>query len=153
MDLQEPIALALSMVARDVRSRARIVESHRSAPPIFGDRSKLCQALVNLLLNAAEAIPPGEPESNDVRIATFTDGRGRAVVEIQDTGVGVPEALRDRLFEPFVSQPSASGKGPGLGLSICRTIVHDLGGEIEFEPAPERGTTFRITLPPAERDA
>jgi CheY-like chemotaxis protein len=100
---------------------------------------------LNLLTNAADAIPEGAPGAHEVRIATRTDGDGRAVVEIADTGCGLSAEVARRAFEPFFTTKPA-GTGTGLGLAVCRQILTELGGTIDFESAPG-ATTFRVTLP------
>jgi signal transduction histidine kinase len=81
-----------------------------------------------------------------IRIRTWCDGPS-AFVSISDTGVGIPEAIRDRIFEPFFTTKSV-GRGTGQGLAITRSVVVDKHhGELTFETAPGRGTTFLIRLP------
>src|SRR5205823_576457 len=75
-----------------------------------------------------------------------TDSSGRVIVEIKDTGQGIPSDLMPRIFDPFFTTKPA-GRGIGLGLSICRDIVTSLGGEITAESAPGHGTTVRVSLP------
>jgi CheY-like chemotaxis protein len=88
----------------------------------------------------------GDASRNEIRVATRTDGPGRVVVEIADTGAGIAPELVDRIFEPFFTTKPV-GVGTGLGLSICRGIVTALGGDITVESTPGAGTTFRVVLP------
>ena len=90
--------------------------------------------LVNLLINAAHAIAPGRADFNEIFIALRTDERGRAVIQISDTGEGInPDAI-GKVFEPFYTTKKA-GAGTGLGLAICHGIVKSLGGDIEVTSA------------------
>ena len=77
---------------------------------------------------------------------------GRVVVDIADTGNGIPEALKPRLFTPFFTT-KPSGVGTGLGLSICHRIITGFGGEISVESAEGEGARFRVSLPLAAREA
>jgi CheY-like chemotaxis protein len=106
------------------------------------------QVLVNLLINAAHAIAPGDVEANEVFVAMRTDDSGRAVIEIRDTGEGIKPDVMAKMFEPFFTTKKA-GAGTGLGLSICHGIVKSLGGEIVVTSEAGSGTTFTILLPPA----
>jgi CheY-like chemotaxis protein len=104
---------------------------------------------LNLLINAADAIPDGNPAGNEIRVTTRRDANGRAVAEIFDTGTGIPAALAGRIFEPFFTTKEV-GAGTGLGLAICHRIVTQLGGEISFESTPGKGTVFRVALPASD---
>jgi CheY-like chemotaxis protein len=103
---------------------------------------------LNLLINAAQAIPEGNADGNEVKIATYPEGRDHVVVEISDTGQGIPESVKQRLFTPFFTTKPV-GVGTGLGLSICHRIVTSLGGTISVESQEGRGATFRVVLPVA----
>jgi CheY-like chemotaxis protein len=120
-------------------------------PRVRGNHARLGQVFVNLLVNAIQSIPEGDPDHHEVRVSTSTDADGRAVVEVSDTGRGIPEPMRERVFDPFYTGRdnggSGGGTGTGLGLSVCHAIVHQLGGEISFESETGRGTTFRVVLP------
>lgn len=115
---------------------------------MLANMARLGQVLLNLLINAMNAIPLGDRDAHEIAVATRSDEHGHVVIEISDTGAGIPDEAKPHLFEPFFTT-SAGGQGTGLGLSICRTIVAALGGEIGFESELGRGTTFRITLPAA----
>jgi CheY-like chemotaxis protein len=99
-------------------------------------------------MNAAQALPEGHRDHNEIRAVTTPDGAGRAVVEIRDTGAGIPASAMARIFDPFFTT-KAVGVGTGLGLSICHTIVTAMGGEISAASEPGRGTTIRVVLPAA----
>jgi signal transduction histidine kinase len=105
------------------------------------DHRKLERAFFNLVLNACESLPAGSG-----RIAVELCGTGSGVdVRISDTGRGIPGAIRNTLFEPFISQGKENGTG--LGLTVVQKIVQDHGGEVVVERTSPEGTVFRITLP------
>jgi CheY-like chemotaxis protein len=99
-----------------------------------------------LLINAAQAIAPGNLEGNRVSISTRTDGQGRVVIDVADTGSGIEPEVLSRIFEPFFTT-KAAGVGTGLGLSICHGIAASMGGSLDVESRVGEGTTFHLTLP------
>lgn len=103
------------------------------------DERLLRQALLNVLINGVEAMPEG----GDLTVITRRDGSG-AYIDIRDTGVGVREEDRDRIFRPFYSNKA---RGTGLGLSVTQRIVQDHGGRLEMSSQGARGATFTIFLP------
>ena len=142
--------LAKSGVARHVR----FAENYDpSLPPVLGDRDQLVQVFLNLVKNAAEAVPEENGEiviatayRHGVRLAVRSTGEKVALplmVTIQDNGSGIPEDLGQHLFDPFVTTKAG---GHGLGLALVAKIVDEHGGVIEFESEPRR-TVFRVMLP------
>ncbi len=141
--------------ARDVR----FVETYDpSLPPVLGDRDQLIQIFLNLVKNAAEAVPATGGEivltsayQHSVRLA-LPGGERRVQlplrIDVQDNGPGIPESLTPQLFEPFVTTKS---KGTGLGLALVAKLVSDHGGIIEFDTEPGR-TVFHVMLPMAGAD-
>jgi signal transduction histidine kinase/CHASE3 domain sensor protein len=114
-------------------------------PPLAADRERLAQVTSNLLSNALKFTPQG----GRVDVRTFGVD-GRAVLEVEDTGIGIPEGERGQLFERFFRSSNATRQavqGTGLGLAISKAIVEAHGGTIAAEPAGERGTRFRVELP------
>ena len=148
-----PVALrrvldsSINIAWNEIRHRARLVKDYGDTPMVEANESRLGQVFLNLLLNAAHAIPEGATESNEIRVSTRTDERGYAVVEVRDTGGGIPAAIKDRIFDPFFTTKSKS-EGTGLGLWICSGILSALGGDISVDSDSGRGSTFRVTLPP-----
>ena len=152
VDVHAALDLALKMTGNEIRHRCRVERQYGAVPPVIADDGRLGQVFINLLMNAAQAIPVGCVEQNWIRIATATDDRGRAVVEIHDTGRGIPDHVRSRIFEPFFTTKGV-GEGTGLGLSICHGIITGFGGEIEVASRFGGGTIVRILLPPAKHVA
>jgi PAS domain S-box-containing protein len=148
IDLRPVLELAIDMAHIEIRHRARLVENLGATPLVEADEARLGQLFINLLVNAAQALPEGAPQSNEIGITTATDARGRAVIEVRDTGPGIPATVIERVFDPFFTTKPI-GVGTGIGLSICHSIVTGLGGEITVSSQEGRGTIFRVVLPPA----
>jgi PAS domain S-box-containing protein len=139
---------AINMAANEIRHRARLVRDFRQIPPVAASEARLGQVALNLLVNAAQALTVGSAADHEIRIVTYTDERGHAVIEVRDTGPGIPPEIRTRIFDPFFTTKQVGG-GTGLGLSICHSIVAGLGGEITADSDPSGGCTMRVVLPPA----
>jgi len=150
--LRRVLDSSVNIAWNEIRHRARLVKDYGDTPMVESNESRLGQVFLNLLLNAAHAIPEGETERNEIRVSTRTDGRGYAVVEIRDTGVGIPPEIRDRIFDPFFTTKPA-GEGTGLGLWICSGILSALGGEITVDSDKGKGSVFRVALPPVAMEA
>lgn len=149
VDVLVVLESTLRMAQNEIRHRARIVKDYGPVPAAFGNDARVGQVLLNLIVNAAQSIPEGHADSNEIRIITRTDAQGRAVIEVRDTGTGMsPETLK-RIFDPFFTTKPV-GIGTGLGLSICHRIITGLGGEIHADSQLGRGTTFSVSLLPAE---
>jgi signal transduction histidine kinase len=104
--------------------------------------------MLHLLVNASQSIPRGAAESHTVRVASGTDAQGWASIDVIDSGTGIPESVRQRVFEPFFTTRPVGG-GTGLGLSVCHGIVTGLGGRIDVASEEGRGTSVHVLLPPA----
>jgi signal transduction histidine kinase len=113
------------------------------------DFKKLERALLNLLLNACEAVPA---ESGKIQIGLQRKSENLEI-RIEDNGPGIADAVRDRLFEPFVSHGKENGTG--MGLTVVQKILQDHGGEVAVERTSASGTTFLVNIPlnPAEKSA
>ncbi len=136
VDLAQVIQSAVEMCWNEIRHRARLVIEPSSGPPVEGNAVRLGQVFVNLLVNAAQAIREGAASSNEIRIATSLDQRGRVVVAVSDTGCGMPHEVMAHIFEPFFTTKPI-GVGTGLGLAICHGIIGSMGGELEVDSEPE----------------
>ena len=152
LDVHRVLELAIAMAANEIRHRAKLVRQYGKPPGVFANEARLGHALLNLLVNAAEAIPDGHADKNEIRVTTRTDAAGWAIIEIHDTGDGIARELQHRIFDPFFTTKPV-GKGTGLGLSITHGIVRSLGGDITFRTAAGKGTTFQVALPPAATPA
>jgi signal transduction histidine kinase/ActR/RegA family two-component response regulator len=142
-DLHEVIDSAGAIAYAEIRNRARFVKHYGDVPMVEGDSAKLGQVFLNLLVNAAQALPLGRVAENVIEVVTRRSG-DFVVVEVRDSGPGIPSDVRDRIFEPFYTTKSRT-VGTGLGLSICRSIVVAVGGRISVESSRE-GTVFRVEL-------
>jgi PAS domain S-box-containing protein len=145
VDLREVIEAAINIAGNTLKQSARIVRDYGEAPLVDASANRLEQVFLNLLLNAAQALPDGDPERDEIRVRLYGDQQ-RVVAEITDTGSGVPEHVVGRIFEPFFTTKPV-GVGTGLGLPICRSILTAHGGTIEVDSRPNEGATFRIVLP------
>ncbi len=139
---------AVNLTLHGIRHRARLVKSYDPTPLVDIDEARMAQVFVNLLVNATQSLPEGKSDENEIRITTSTDASGRAVVEIRDTGHGIPPLVLGRIFDPFFTT-KAVGVGTGLGLSICHTIVTAMSGEISATSELGRGSAFLVVLPAA----
>jgi signal transduction histidine kinase/CheY-like chemotaxis protein len=146
----EAFETAIRMTYSDIREKAKIVRDFQCEPRVLANPGRLGQVLINLLVNAAQAIPEGNSGNHVITVGVRDLSNGRIRLEVSDTGSGIPEALLPRIFDPFVTT-KAVGQGTGLGLSICHNIVTSLGGTIDVESEEGRGTTFRIELDAAAR--
>lgn len=146
VEVNEALESSLSIAHNRLATHARVVKDLGQVPPVLGNESKLGQVFLNLLINAAQAIPDDTPvEDHEIRVASHAR-EAHVVVEIADTGVGIPEENLDRLFEPFFST-KASDRGTGLGLAICHQIISAMDGRIEVETKVGEGSCFRVILP------
>ncbi|MEZ4266754.1 MAG: response regulator [Myxococcota bacterium] len=148
VDVQRVLESTLRMAYNEIRHRARLVKVYGKVAPVEASESRLGQAFLNLIVNAAQAIAEGRTESNEIRISTSTRADGHVVVEIADTGPGMPPEILARVFTPFFTTKPA-GVGTGLGLSISRQIVTGFGGSIDVRSEVGVGTTIRMALPPS----
>ena len=155
VDLRGVVESAIQMAWHEIRHRARLTKNLQEVPPVEANEARLGQVFLNLLVNAAQAIPEGHANENEVRVATrvvaAAEGEAderRVVIEVSDTGEGIDPSVLPRIFDPFFTTKRA-GAGMGLGLSISHGIVKSLGGEMTVESAPGKGTLFRVILPAA----
>jgi PAS domain S-box-containing protein len=148
IDLHRVLEQSMTMAFNEIRHRARLEKDLGPVPVVEGDEGRLGQVFINLLMNAAQAIPVGHAQSNAIRVVTRTDQAGRAVVEVHDTGSGIRPEVLGHVFDPFFTTKPI-GVGTGLGLSICHGIVAALNGEIAVESVLGTGSVFRVTLPAA----
>jgi nitrogen-specific signal transduction histidine kinase/CheY-like chemotaxis protein len=149
VDVQRLLDSSARLARNEVRHRARLIKDWHAVPAVIANEARLGEVFVNLIVNAAQAIPEGRADDNEIRLCTRVADRGRVAIEIRDTGVGIPPEILGRIFDPFFTTKPI-GVGTGLGLSICHRIVAELGGDIIVESARGRGTCFRVLLPAAD---
>jgi PAS domain S-box-containing protein len=147
VDLRAVLEAALRVIHNEVHHRARLVTELADVPSVIGSAQRLEQVIINLLVNAVQALPDGRAE-NEIRVGLRTTSAREVVLEVRDNGAGISDDIRARIFDPFFTTKPV-GLGVGLGLSICHGIVTNHGGVITLDSAPGRGSTFRITLPAA----
>jgi two-component system NtrC family sensor kinase len=146
LNANDVVEEALSFVEREASFReVRIVRQlDPTLPMIRSDRAQLQQVILNLVNNALDAVSRGG------QIVVSSRAYGDLVeVQIDDNGAGIPKELHDRIFDPFFTTKDP-GKGSGLGLSICHTIMQQLDGTLAFDSEPGSGTTFWVRLPRAK---
>jgi PAS domain S-box-containing protein len=145
VDLSQLATSAIRMASYEAQTRAVIhpVLDADVEAEVRGTRVQ--QVLLNLILNAAQALPPGDAAHQRIEVRVRRSG-DRALLEVSDTGPGVPEGIAERIFEPFFTTRQAAG-GTGLGLWLSRNIVEEEGGTLTFRNRPEGGTVFTVSLP------
>jgi signal transduction histidine kinase len=148
VDPRAVLKTALNLSRASIKHRARIETELEDVPTVLAEEGRLAQVLVNLLVNAGQAIPEGENAENVITAASRTRPDGWAELEVRDTGCGIPQEDLARIFDPFFTTKPV-GVGTGLGLSICHGIIEAAGGRMEVESAVGVGTRFRVLLPPA----
>ena len=149
VDVRDELAQALELMHYQLEQRQIKVSSQFDphTPPVEADRTQLRQVFLNLLSNAAEAMPNGGRLA--IRAGGSPAGAPPAViVEVADSGEGISPENLARVWEPFFTT-KPDGQGTGLGLSICRHILEEHGASIELDSAPGQGTTARLRLPTA----
>ncbi len=146
VDVTVTIESSLKLAASEIRDRARIVRRYSDVPPVLGNAGRLGQVLVNLLANAAQALPVGHVAEHEIVVSTRVAEGGFVVIEVADTGPGIEPSIASRIFEPFFTTKST---GTGLGLAICHGIITGMDGEISVNSTPGAGTSVRIRLPAA----
>ena len=159
VNIHEVLERVRKVAQSGVARHARLVEEYDpSLPPVRGNRDLLVQVFLNLVKNAAEALPGSDGEiilttayRHGLRLAV-PGGKGRQplplMVSVTDNGAGIPEDLRPFLFDPFVT---TKRRGTGLGLALVAKVIGDHGGVIEFDSQPRR-TVFRVFLPVVAQD-
>ena len=150
-DISEPVDViaalsnALALLEPDLEQVATLVRDFQVVPLVLGHASKLEQVFSNLLQNALHAVREASvPQDHRVRLSVSSESEW-VIVGVEDTGVGMPESLARRVFEPFVTTRAASG-GTGLGLFICREVVESFGGRLHVKSSPLAGSRFEVWL-------
>lgn len=144
--LHEVVATAVELFRATQRGSVDIEASLEPTPHARIDRGQVQRVIINLLSNAAEAMPQG----GRVRVRTGASRDGGALIVVQDEGPGIPPEVEDRVFDPFFT---TKADGTGLGLSITRRILEQHNGTIHYETTRGRGTTFFVQFPPTKKDS
>jgi PAS domain S-box-containing protein len=145
VDLNRVVAQTVELVERQIGDRVRIVSALEAAsPPILGHANALQQVLLNLIMNARDAMAG----KGEIHIATgmSPDRPGRILLKVADTGAGIPPEAISRIFDPFYTTKAS---GTGLGLSVSYGIIRDHQGTVEVQSSVGKGTTFVLTFPVA----
>ncbi|GEJ58153.1 PAS domain-containing hybrid sensor histidine kinase/response regulator [Anaeromyxobacter diazotrophicus] len=145
VDLRAVLRSAMNLAHNEIRHRALLEVDLRPVPPVLASAHRLGQVFLNLLINAAQAIGEGQADRNRIQVVCRPFGPRQVLVEVSDTGCGIPPEHLSHIFEPFFTTKPI-GVGTGLGLSVCHGIVTGLGGDISVESRPG-ATTFRVSLP------
>lgn len=140
-DLNKGLESTLNIVWNEIKYKAEVVTLYGDIPQILCYPQQMNQVFMNILVNAAQAIK----EKGTIRVRTFTE-EGHVVVEISDTGEGIPPENLSRIFDPFFTTKPV-GKGTGLGLAIVYAIVRKHGGDIKVESEVGRGSCFKVYMP------
>ena len=142
---------ALALLANEFRHRSRLrLELDEDLARAAMPERRLFQVLVNLLINAAHAMPAGHAQDNRLTVRARQRGE-QLVIEVQDTGVGIPAEQMERVFDPFVTT-KPMGQGTGMGLWICHNLLQAHGGSIEINSVVDEGTIVRLVLPAIEEE-
>ncbi|XXF76119.1 ATP-binding protein [Myxococcaceae bacterium GXIMD 01537] len=141
-DLNAEIEAALRICHSKIQPRCDVVLDLGELPSMLGRPGQITQVMVNLLVNAAQAMPEG----GSIYVTTRSDAGAEAVVTVRDTGMGMPPEVRARLFQPFFTTKPV-GEGTGLGLAVVHGIVSAHKGRIQVDTQPQQGTTFTVRLP------
>ncbi len=148
-DVNEVIRTACRVARVEPRLRTHLrLELHTEPMLLDGSPGRMAQVVMNLVANAAECAVSGRAHAVTVRSFPL---RETVVIEVEDTGAGIPKERLDDIFEPFVSSRRDQG-GTGIGLGIVRQIVEEHGGTVEVESEVDRGSTFRVVVPLAVAD-
>jgi C4-dicarboxylate-specific signal transduction histidine kinase len=123
--------------------------SDQLLPPVRAPEGQLAQVFVHVLINAAEAVAMRPVQQRRIEVRTRTSDEGEAVVEVCDSGPGVPKEIVDRVFDPFFTTKPI-GSGSGLGLTMVHGVVTQLGGRVEISSNDGTGAKVTLTFPPAQ---
>jgi signal transduction histidine kinase len=147
LDLNEVINEVAALLRREMNAKKVMLQLDLapSVPQVFADRIQLQQVIINLIMNGAEAMQEITDHPRSLVVRSYENEDDRIVVAVKDCGVGIPPEIADRLFDAFFSTKAS---GLGIGLSICRSIIQDHGGELWVtDNGDGPGAAFRFSLP------
>jgi two-component system NtrC family sensor kinase len=145
VDLRGVVHSVQQLIGKKLETLARLSLDLEPTTTVRGNRARLVQVVLNLVVNAIQALPRGSPQRHEIGIRTYRM-EDRALLEVSDTGLGVPAADRERIFDPFVTT-KGTGEGTGLGLFVCRNIVRAYAGTLVVDDRAGGGALFRVSLP------
>ncbi len=145
VDVQSALEFSVSMAMPHLRHRAQVVRQFSLVQRVLANESRLGQIFLNLLINAAQAIPEGDAARHSVTLVTRMEDN-QVVVEVKDTGKGMSAEIQRQIFEPFFTT-KPPGEGTGLGLPICLSLLQGMGGDLKVFSKPGQGSTFQVVLP------
>jgi signal transduction histidine kinase/CheY-like chemotaxis protein len=148
VDVRRCLESSITLAWNEIRHRARLIKDFAEVPLVETNEARLVQVFLNLIVNAAQAIEPGNIDKNAIRLETRIDN-GQILVRVRDSGTGIKPEDMGRIFEAFFTTKPI-GLGTGLGLAVCQRIVTGFGGQITCESKVGEGTTFTVRLPAAE---
>jgi signal transduction histidine kinase len=144
VDVHRVIESSIRMARNELRHRAKVVRRFGTVPLVDANEARLGQVFLNLLVNAAQAIPDGRTDHNTITITTAIED-GMVTIDIADTGAGIAAEVLPRIFDVFYTTKPI-GVGTGLGLAICHRILTAMDGRIEVQSRLGEGTTFRVAV-------
>ena len=150
VDVRAVLDSAATFAANEIRHRAQLHKEYSGDCIAAADESRLEQVFINLLINAAHAIPAGDADANEIHITATTTEAGTVVIKIRDTGCGIPPETLERIFDPFFTTKSVD-QGTGLGLAVCAGILAGFDGSVHAASAVGAGTTMTVELPGHKR--
>jgi CheY-like chemotaxis protein len=148
IDVNRILKATIHMTHNEIEHRAKLVFEPGEIKPVYANEARMSQVFLNILINAIQAIEPGHADENEISVKTKLSS-GHVIMEFRDTGSGIPDEMKDRLFQPFQTTKPV-GQGTGLGLSICDSIIRKYNGVIEYESIKGKGSLFKVILPVSE---
>jgi two-component system cell cycle sensor histidine kinase/response regulator CckA len=148
VDIHDVLRSAVAFLGPEMRSRANVIERFDDVPKVLGHASRLAQVFLNLLTNAVQSLEGRTRGPKDVTLTTRARG-DTVVIEVKDTGVGIPSEHQSAIFEPLFT---TKAEGSGLGLALCKELIAKEGGELEVASVVGAGTQFTVTLRTAPRE-
>ena len=137
---------ALKVASNELKHRAEVAREYADMPVVLAEESRLAQIFLNLLLNAAQALPEGKAGENRVHVSVACADAASVCIRITDTGCGIAPEHLSRVTEPFFTTKPV-GVGTGLGLSVCKSLIEAMAGSLAIESDLGRGTSVCVTLP------
>jgi signal transduction histidine kinase len=146
LDINGAIREVVALTMNAMQSRSVVVQTALPAnvPHVLGDRVQLQQVIMNLIMNGADAMSSVSDRARILQIGSQIDETGEVLVHVKDTGTGIDEGIRSRIFDPLFTTKST---GMGMGLSICRSIIEAHDGRLWASPNSPHGTVFHFTIP------